>query len=274
MSTFTDKEFWPLFARDLSSARARVIIQSPFVAARRIKQQANDIRAITRRRIAFCIFVQTPRNWTAEIDQLDAEAAYNLEEFRLAIAMLQSWGIHVNLRKGIHGKFAVIDDRVLWEGSLNILSHFDAKEHMRRLESSSEIRAVIDKHRLADCGACEANLLTCGTEPAHRDRLLKLGSVLATRRDELKLSARALEKRVGIPHSNIAGIEKGRNFTVDTLFQISDGLDLQLLLIPKLLVPSVTKLVKEASSSQVTQTKAPDHQLKPSSNCDTLSARL
>ena len=40
-------------------------------------------------------------------------------------------------------KVAIIDDALAWEGSLNILSHRDTEEHMRRFEGLSTVEEII-----------------------------------------------------------------------------------------------------------------------------------
>lgn len=52
----------------------------------------------------------------------------------MAIGQLQDIGIIVLFTKGHHRKLAIIDDDILYEGSLNILSQNDSCEIMRRIE--------------------------------------------------------------------------------------------------------------------------------------------
>jgi hypothetical protein len=52
-----------------------------------------------------------------------------------AIQQMQAMGIMVLFTGGHHRKLAILDGRVLWEGSLNILSQYDSCEIMRRIES-------------------------------------------------------------------------------------------------------------------------------------------
>jgi len=47
-------------------------------------------------------------------------------------------GINIILLKGYHHrKIAIIDQNILWEGSLNILSYYSSKEIMRRIEGEN-----------------------------------------------------------------------------------------------------------------------------------------
>jgi phosphatidylserine/phosphatidylglycerophosphate/cardiolipin synthase-like enzyme len=51
--------------------------------------------------------------------------------------MLQDAGVNVVFRSNIHQKFALIDQKVVWYGSINLLSFGNAEESIMRLESPS-----------------------------------------------------------------------------------------------------------------------------------------
>ncbi|MEI6215527.1 MAG: phospholipase D-like domain-containing protein [Desulfuromonadales bacterium] len=51
------------------------------------------------------------------------------------LAILQDAGIHMIFRPIIHQKFAVADQRIVWYGSINLLSFGTAEESIMRLES-------------------------------------------------------------------------------------------------------------------------------------------
>lgn len=48
---------------------------------------------------------------------------------------LKSAGISVVLKANIHQKFAVMDQRIVWYGSINLLSFGSAEESIMRLDS-------------------------------------------------------------------------------------------------------------------------------------------
>ncbi len=51
------------------------------------------------------------------------------------IELLRSNGITLILRSKIHQKFAILDRRVVWYGSINLFSYGNSEESMMRLES-------------------------------------------------------------------------------------------------------------------------------------------
>lgn len=244
---FAVEEFWPAFLADLNRARARVLIQSPFVGATRIKALIKEFAPLIHRGVAICVFIQEPRDWNTPPRSTDTEATYRLGEVRLLLDILSSSGVHVNLRKNIHGKLAVIDDRVLWEGSLNILSHTSTTEHMRRLVRKEEILGGTKMLRRLGCSDCQANYSRYGT-PRERWNKSRLGEVVATQRKNLGLSQRELGRKSGLPHARISQIELGNNVTLDTLQQLIAPLGLEIMLVPELNVPSVAILLNQTSS--------------------------
>lgn len=48
---------------------------------------------------------------------------------------LKNTGINISFKSNIHQKFAIVDQRIVWYGSVNLLSFGSAKESIMRLES-------------------------------------------------------------------------------------------------------------------------------------------
>jgi len=48
---------------------------------------------------------------------------------------LQASGVRLLLKANIHQKLAVIDQKIVWYGSINLLSYGSAQESLMRLES-------------------------------------------------------------------------------------------------------------------------------------------
>lgn len=56
---------------------------------------------------------------------------------------MQRAGVQLRVRSGMHEKIGVIDNQILWHGSLNILSHNDTRESMLRFESPELVQEVL-----------------------------------------------------------------------------------------------------------------------------------
>lgn len=129
----SEELFYEKFAKDLNSANGEVIISSPFITCRRVNTLLPILKALTKRKVRVIIFTRDP--WEHELD-MQVEADECLRELLLI-------GVQVILTQEYdHRKVAIIDRKILWEGSLNILSQSYSKEVMRRTKSSIESKLM------------------------------------------------------------------------------------------------------------------------------------
>lgn len=135
---FSSDSFWRAFARDLREAQGRVIIQSPFVTIKRLRILQPILFELIQRNVSVCVFVQRPQRTNSAVKPSDAETD-RIRSFQDCLRSMDRLGLHVNDRLDIHEKLAIIDESILWEGSMNILSHSRTSERMRRIVSSNEL---------------------------------------------------------------------------------------------------------------------------------------
>lgn len=126
-STLYDEDtFYKKFAQDLSDCQQEAIIESPFITNRRLSLLLPTLQKLKSRNVRIAVNTRDPEEHTDK---------YLRDEARRAISKLQHTGIHVLYTGGHHRKLAILDRRVLYEGSLNILSQNNSCEIMRRIES-------------------------------------------------------------------------------------------------------------------------------------------
>lgn len=126
--------FYSAFIRDVSSCQSELIIESPFITMRRIGVLSSDLRRATKRGVTIVVDTKPP----------DEHDEYFRAEAETAIEYLQSLGVKVLFTGGHHRKLAVFDRKILWEGSLNILSQADSCEIMRRISSEQLAQQMIN----------------------------------------------------------------------------------------------------------------------------------
>lgn len=124
---FDNNSFYKAFERDLRRAKQSVIIESPFITSRRMEQLLPILIKLCHKGVRVVVNTRNPEEHHEEY-MIQAEGA---------VAAMQSIGIKVLYTVKHHRKLAIIDDEILWEGSLNILSQGDSCEVMRRTVSSS-----------------------------------------------------------------------------------------------------------------------------------------
>lgn len=72
---------------------------------------------------------------------------------------------------------------------------------------------------------------------------------LRAAREQKGLSQRALSARLGIPQGRLSRIEKGAvDVRTSTLLDLARALDLEPVLVPRRLVPAVTRIIEDASA--------------------------
>jgi len=122
---FDETVFYNAFMADLKRCRKEVIIESPYITAFRMELLYPTVKDLLNRDVKIHIITRDP----VEHEEFYRHQATN------EILTCYEMGINiVTLRGHHHRKLAIIDRKILWEGSLNILSHTRSKEIMRRIE--------------------------------------------------------------------------------------------------------------------------------------------
>lgn len=135
---YSERTFYAAFENDLLKSKSEVIIESPFITGNRVASLLPIFTKMRSRNIAVTINTRHP----AEHDTpFDVQAWSVIKE-------LQYLGINVLFTGGHHRKLAILDKKVLWEGSLNILSQNQSCEIMRRIVSPTMAGQMIQFIRL------------------------------------------------------------------------------------------------------------------------------
>jgi len=135
---FNNKNFLPVFINDILSAKNEIVIVSPYVSKRRLDQMLNILKTAINNGTRIIIFTRPD----TEYREKDRVPVKNM------IHSLRNSGIDVVCKSNIHQKFAVIDHKIVWYGSINLLSFGNAEESIMRLESlniASELVGIVNK---------------------------------------------------------------------------------------------------------------------------------
>jgi superfamily II DNA or RNA helicase len=126
--------FLPVFNNDIAAAKKEVLIVSPFVRKRRVLQMIHHLKTAISNN-ARVIVVTRP---IEEFKQADQNA---LQE---ALDLFKENEICVVLKPNIHQKFAIMDKKIIWYGSINFLSYGTAEESVMRIDSAHIASALQD----------------------------------------------------------------------------------------------------------------------------------
>lgn len=134
-SLFNEKTFYRQFLKDLEMAQKEVIIECPYLTASRMDMFYPVFQRLLNKKIKIRIVTRDPS---------DHDDEYMRDQAVNEILRSKDMGVSITLLKGYHHrKLAIIDKKILWEGSLNILSQNKSKEVMRRSESHKRVLQVM-----------------------------------------------------------------------------------------------------------------------------------
>lgn len=130
---YDQNTFYDAFLYDLRHAKLRVIIESSFITERRMLALFPALQRLRKRNVHIVINTKPFE---------EHEAGYR-EQAIWAVEVMQDSGIDILFTNGHHRKLAIIDDDILYEGSLNILSQNDSCELMRRIRSKELVKETL-----------------------------------------------------------------------------------------------------------------------------------
>lgn len=135
-----EKTFYKVFLKDLNNCKKEVIIESPFITTERMNSFWSVFKKILEKGVNIYVFTRDPREHKIPMSFQAEEEIQNFEKI----------GVHTLLCAGNHHrKLAIIDRKILWEGSLNILSQAYSREIMRRIENEEFTMEMFNFLKLA-----------------------------------------------------------------------------------------------------------------------------
>jgi hypothetical protein len=110
---FGGRDFAKLCRFDIENAKQSIVVFSGFITQERAAQMGDLFRQKIARGVKVrCVTRPPNRNGTIPEEQ-----------GRTALAALEALGVAIDLRNNIHEKAVLIDNKIVWFGSLNPLSH-------------------------------------------------------------------------------------------------------------------------------------------------------
>jgi superfamily I DNA and/or RNA helicase len=135
ISWFTGEGFYKAFEKDLRGVKSKVFLASPFTTAQGTERWMQTFRDLRAKNVEIVGF-------TKPVNEKDAST--NSAEIHTGLE-----GVFKELRpvSKMHEKLAVFDQRVVWLGSLNILSHKNSTEIMVRIDSPDFAQSILDEYQ-------------------------------------------------------------------------------------------------------------------------------
>ncbi len=135
---FDKSNFLSVYTNDIINAAREILIVSPFVTKRRTLQMMQHLKIALENKVRVIVITRPLEDFNDK----------NTSALQGALDLLEIAGVSLVFKSNIHQKYAVIDQRIVWYGSINLLSFGSAEESIMRLDSPSianELIMSIDK---------------------------------------------------------------------------------------------------------------------------------
>jgi superfamily II DNA or RNA helicase len=124
-SIFDSQGYWEVFVKDVLSAAKSIVISSPFLSSRKVEWLADLSEFLQKRGITITVFSLNPEEYPEDGREHHGEL----------LERLTSAGICVKTQNHCHERYAVIDQSLVWYGSVNLLSRGHEDDSMMRIVS-------------------------------------------------------------------------------------------------------------------------------------------
>ena len=122
---FDNHNFMTVFSSDISSSKSDIVIVSPYMTKKRLSQMLNILSSGINNGAKLTIITRPE----ADYKEKDRSA------FSDMLNSIRLTGVKLIFKSNIHQKFAIIDQRIVWYGSINLLSFGSSEESIMRLDS-------------------------------------------------------------------------------------------------------------------------------------------
>lgn len=146
---FTKDNFLPVFNQDIVAAHKEILIVSPFIRQKRTREMIQYLSNAIGNKIRITIVTRPKEDFPEKEHPL----------YQKALDLLTESGVTILFKSAIHQKFAIMDQAVVWYGSINLLSYGSAQESIMRIENAhiaSELIKSLGHIRQKNCSSTEA----------------------------------------------------------------------------------------------------------------------
>jgi|AGTN01.3.fsa_nt_gi Predicted transcriptional regulator with C-terminal CBS domains len=233
-TVYDEGKFDEPFTADLGEALYSVQIQTPYLKSFHVERKHPIFEKLLKKGVRVCLYIQEPIE------------SWKRNQLLKDVVPLQEIGVHINIWPGKHQKVAVFDGRILWDGSLNIMSYNTTwhKDRMTRITSPHMAQLAIGQLGLENCDNCielrKANVIgPC----MYMVEVATLGRVVKQKRVELGITQNQLAARIGVHSTIIARIEAGTSIPqLPTFLALCKVFGDSLITVPTNTLPQVDQL--------------------------------
>jgi phosphatidylserine/phosphatidylglycerophosphate/cardiolipin synthase-like enzyme len=130
---FDKSNFLPVYSNDIVNAAREILIISPFVTRKRSLQMMQNLEVALGNKVKVIVVTRPAEDFNGK----------DMTTLRETLDILKGAGVSIVFKSNIHQKFTVMDQRIVWYESINLLSFGSAEESIMRLESPNIANELI-----------------------------------------------------------------------------------------------------------------------------------
>ena len=131
---YDGKTFYGVYCQDIRTSSKEILIVSPFMRKGRITQLVRNLTEAILNGVSVTVVTRPPQDFKEK----------ERETVEKNISTLQKYGVKVVTKSGFHQKFTVIDQEVVWYGSVNFLSFGISEESIMRFSNADIAGQLMD----------------------------------------------------------------------------------------------------------------------------------
>ena len=124
-SIFDMNTYETVYEKDLLEANKNIVISSPGLNQSKVNAFIRMIKQRQESGVKLTIVTLDPEGYPKE----------KIEDTRLLVQLLRDNAINIHLKEHMHEHFAIIDDEIVWYGSMNLLSRAKADDNLMRVKN-------------------------------------------------------------------------------------------------------------------------------------------
>ncbi|WP_242875362.1 phospholipase D-like domain-containing protein [Butyrivibrio sp. INlla14] len=123
-----------VFEKDLLEANKAIVISSPGLSQSKVNAFIRLMKHRQESGVKLTIVTLEPERYPVE----------KIEDTRRLVQLLRDNAINVHLKEYMHEHFAIIDDEIVWYGSMNLLSRAKADDNLMRVRSKEAAGELLE----------------------------------------------------------------------------------------------------------------------------------
>jgi type I site-specific restriction-modification system R (restriction) subunit len=139
---FNNSNFLPVYSNDILNASEKILIVSPFMTRRRTLQMLQNLKVTLAKGTKVVVVTRPAENFKGK----------DISTWQTTLELLKNSGIVIVFNSNIYQKFAIIDEKIVWYGSISLLSFGSSEKSIMRIESSNIANKLVRSiTRETDC---------------------------------------------------------------------------------------------------------------------------